>query len=84
MAEATADPAVLEVVEEPVVAEVVEEPSRTRSPRSRPAAPSVDEGAPMAAFEPEPEAGEEPAAVEEPAAEDAGEPQAAAAPDEQQ
>ena len=55
------------------VAEVAEEP----------AAPSVDEGAPMAAFEPEPEAGEEPAA-EEPAAEDAGEPQAAAAPDEQQ
>ena len=37
----------------------------------------------MAAFEPEPEAGEEPVA-DEPAAEEAGEPQAAAAPDEQQ
>src|SRR3954471_2355150 len=62
MAEATADPDVLEVVDEPAVAEVeVDE---------EPAAPSVDEGAPMAAFEPEPEAGGEPDAEEPGASED--------------
>jgi small subunit ribosomal protein S1 len=91
VAEATADPAVLEVVEEPVVVEdpvvdeVVEEPvvAEVVEVEDEPAAPSVDEGAPMAAFEPEPDAGEEPVAGEL-ASEDAGEPQAAAAPDEQQ
>jgi small subunit ribosomal protein S1 len=48
------------------------------------AAPSVDEGAPMAAFEGEPgDETEAPAEEPQAAAEDAGEPQAAAAPDEQ-
>jgi small subunit ribosomal protein S1 len=90
--EVVEEPVVAEVVEEPVEVEVAEEPAADEETidaadaaevAEEPAAPSVDEGAPMAAFEPEPEAAEEPAA-EKPAAEDVGEPQAAAAPDEQQ